>query len=108
MTVFLNQRRHALCPRLGQITRLRIGNSVSGLTQRFKASEDGNVTMMISIGITVILAVAGAAIDYTMVASSNARSQHIADAVALNATVYVQTHDEISGRSNGGITPEEI
>jgi len=60
---------------------------------------------MTSIGITAILAVAGAAIDYTMASSSTSRSQQIADAVALSAAIYVSTHGEIPDGSNGGVPP---
>ncbi|GLQ25063.1 hypothetical protein GCM10007853_29370 [Algimonas ampicilliniresistens] len=75
------------------------------MARDFTTSEGGNVAIMASIGITAILAITGAAIDYTMASSSTARSQQIADAVALSAAIYMKKHGEIPDGSNGGVPP---
>lgn len=74
--------------------------------RKFSEDESGNIAMIFSIAIVAILAMVGAAMDYSMTSSAYSRSQDIADSVALNAAAYVRLNDEIpTAASQKGIKP---
>jgi hypothetical protein len=72
---------------------------------RFATNEDGNVAMMFSISLMVILAMFGGAIDFTMKTSAQSRSQDIADAVALSVAAFVRLNDFIPAAGSAEGTP---
>ncbi|GHB00379.1 hypothetical protein GCM10009069_23930 [Algimonas arctica] len=72
---------------------------------RFAKNEDGNIAMMFSISLMVILAMFGGAIDFTMKTSAQSRSQDIADAVALSVAAFVRLNDFIPAAGSAEGTP---
>ncbi|WP_298918698.1 pilus assembly protein TadG-related protein [uncultured Algimonas sp.] len=70
--------------------------------------------MMTAVAMVGLLAMVGAAIDYTTASSSKSRSQNIADAVALNAAAFVRANkgkmptDRKNGLPTGDYTAAEL
>jgi len=71
--------------------------------RNFYRNESGNVAAMTALSMLVLLGAVGAAFDFSMAASSQSRSQDIADQIALRAAAFVRENDGIPTDGSGGI-----
>lgn len=71
---------------------------ITSLLERFRREEDGNMAVGVAIGLTTMLGVVGATLDYSAVADADSKAQSIADSSALAAAVYVR---------NNGVKPKD-
>lgn len=75
--------------------------------QRFGRDERGNFALTFACSVTVLVGVAGAAMDFSMASTAEKRSQQLADVIALNGAIYVKNNDSIpaSRDEDGGLPP---
>jgi Flp pilus assembly protein TadG len=65
----------------------------TSLMQRLLNNEDGNMALTFALSLTVMVGLAGSAIDFTAASNAQKRSQSIADATALSAAIFVKNND---------------
>ena len=56
---------------------------MNGALSRFKSDEKGSLSMVWAVSAAVLLGAMGAALDYALLSSANARAQAVADTCLL-------------------------
>ena len=79
---------------------------LAGILNRYARDERGNFAMVFACSTTVMLGVAGAAMDMRMASNAQSTAQQMSDALALNAAVYVSNKAVVpDGKSDQGLPP---
>jgi len=73
------------------------------LLRRYRQEEDGNMSLLFAACAVTVIGVMGAAMDFSTLSNAKSRSQSIADAVALNAAVFVKHHERTPENNIEGI-----
>lgn len=68
-------------------------DKIKKTTLNYRKDEDGQIAIAVAVSMTVMIAVVGSALDYSVVSNADMKSQSIADASALAAAIYVKNHD---------------
>jgi len=71
---------------------------------KLKRDESGTMALSWAVSLAVMLGVIGAAVDFSLLSSAKAKSQTIADTIALSAAIYVKTHGRPPSADDDGLT----
>jgi len=71
---------------------MAIFKKANSVLKRFRRDESGMAALSWAISLTAIIGAMGAAMDFAVLSSADARSQSIADTTALAAAIYVKTN----------------
>ncbi len=63
---------------------------IKSVLKRFKRDEGGQMALMMAVSAVAVIATAGAALDYSVVANADSKAQTIADSTALSAAIHVK------------------
>ena len=77
---------------------------VKQLCSRFRKNEDGNMAITFALSAVTAIGVMGAAMDFTVLSNAEARSQAIADQMALAAAIFVKNNDRPPETFSEGFT----
>ncbi|MEP3891992.1 MAG: Tad domain-containing protein [Hellea sp.] len=74
---------------------MAIVKKATNILKRLKRDESGMAAISWALSLTAIIGAMGAAMDFAMLSSADARSQTIADTTALSAAIYMKTFEQI-------------
>jgi len=78
-------------------------NKLKNTFKRYSRDEEGAFSIIWGVSALAFLAVMGAALDFTLLSSANARAQSVADTAALSAAIYVRDNGMIPENRNKGL-----
>lgn len=78
----------------------------NSILKRFKRDESGTAALSWALSLTAIIGAMGAAMDFAMLSSADARSQTIADTTALSAAIYMKNFEQIPQDREKGLIGE--
>ncbi|WP_026940596.1 TadE/TadG family type IV pilus assembly protein [Hellea balneolensis] len=81
-------------------------NKANNILKRFRRDESGVAALSWALSLTAIIGAMGAALDFAMLTSADARSQTIADTTALAAAIYVKNFEELPKSREDGLIGE--
>lgn len=70
-----------------------LNDKLKAKLKSFRKEEDGQMAIAMAVSMTVLAAVVGAAMDYSIVSNADMKSQSIADSTALAAAIFVRDND---------------
>jgi len=74
---------------------MAVFKKANSILTKLKRDQSGTATLAWAMSLTAIIGAMGAAMDFAVLSSADARSQAIADTTALAAAVYVKTHGRV-------------